>query len=1120
MLKSLYQSALAALLAFGLCAASATADDTCIFAVTADDVPPNVVLLLDSGAEMEQIIEYSGYISDTDYTPSVVIPVDGVNGFFNERGYAIVAKNATTSYLRPIGEDLNPSASGGVTSDSVSTWTINGRTLHLPKAPSAVVDANGIKDNATRFRFSKNYLNYLFFGPYATDSALHNGTDLPSVTRFYMAKKAIFQVARETANKAKFGLYYFVGDSGASSAQPLKMVVNEPLAAIAANNVLDSNFVNNVNNMGTNSYSPLAEGLADVGGYYASPSSGLDPTIDTYCQKNFSLVISAGVSSMDRTPTSKAVPDDFNSDDKDSDGDSSGSGSLPLTTGTVSVPLNVNGSTWLDDVAAYLYKNDIPGYVKGFQNILTYTVGVMTTPASRDFLINTSNNGNGNENLYDTTDPEYGKYHFDADSPDAISDALSAALNSILSRTATFTAPVVPVTRTSSGDYIYLAFFKPLESNFWEGNITKFGLNSQSEIVDKNGNAATWPNGAMRETAVPYWSTLDWADASSSNYMDNTTRNIYTYFPSEEGYTGSVDLTAARNAFTAANSHLDATVLANPSAGASPVADLINYIRGADSYDEDQDGNTTENRSLITGDALHVEPAIFSYTYRFGGGDTTTDSIKKLFYSANDGMLHVVNDETGVEDWGFVPPGQLARLKLLVEGASHEYFVDSSPRLFFLDHNGDGIVDIQTDGLLNADVDDRVILVFGERKGGTDYYAIDVTYPDNPVFLWQLTSASLGENGTALGDSLGETWSEPVFGRVKTSDAESDAGTWVMFVGGGYGLNNSRGNSILAVDVLSGAVVRSFRNQASDAIGMDYSIISNITLVDADSSAKGGFVDKIYVGDLGGNLWRVGKFSSTNFYSHDENINNWQAQILFRAGCDESSCSDGIDNDADGLVDERRQFQYAPDVSLEWGYDLLFLGSGDRDIACQDSTNDRFYAVKDNHIWTGLGEADLVNVRPSSETTAVPQLDLYNADVDNNNIVDKGWYYPLANGEKALAEAVVFSKAVYFTTFIPNDDPCIPGGNSYIYALGYKTGAAVFGDLDSNGLKDDKIEIGGGIGSKPVVVIKEGSERLLISVGSTNPDEGSESSGAGVVSITPDTLPHNFFFIWWREIFK
>ena len=48
------------------------ADDTCIFAVTADDVPPNIVLLLDNGA-----VVASGTPAEV-LTPEVLAPVYGV----------------------------------------------------------------------------------------------------------------------------------------------------------------------------------------------------------------------------------------------------------------------------------------------------------------------------------------------------------------------------------------------------------------------------------------------------------------------------------------------------------------------------------------------------------------------------------------------------------------------------------------------------------------------------------------------------------------------------------------------------------------------------------------------------------------------------------------------------------------------------------------------------------------------------------------------------------------------------------------------------------------------------------------------------------------------------------
>jgi type IV pilus assembly protein PilY1 len=120
-----------------------------------------------------------------------------------------------------------------------------------------------------------------------------------------------------------------------------------------------------------------------------------------------------------------------------------------------------------------------------------------------------SNNGNGKKNLYDSTDIYYGKYHFVAEDPDQLAPAILAAVMDIISQTNSFTAPVVPVTRTTSGNRIYMAFFKPDETNFWEGNLTKFALSPDLEIIDKNNASATWPNGAIRDEAEPFWQTKD-----------------------------------------------------------------------------------------------------------------------------------------------------------------------------------------------------------------------------------------------------------------------------------------------------------------------------------------------------------------------------------------------------------------------------------------------------------------------------------------------------------------------------------------------------------------------------------------------------------------------------------
>ncbi|MEE9566915.1 MAG: PilC/PilY family type IV pilus protein, partial [Desulfobacteria bacterium] len=728
------------------------ADDTCVFAVSADDVPPNIVLLLDNGAEMEQIVWHASYDNSTDYTPNPATPTDVVpngalgNGFFDDNGYGIV-KQGSDYYLVPVLSTLElGSYSDGLLLGSSGTYG----TVTLPVVPSSSVDADGIKDNAAHFRYSKNYLNWIFFsGNYAGD-----GSDLPAKSRFYYAKKAILTVAKLTANQASFGLYNFTSNhSGASSVQPLGMVVNTPLAALPENNTLESNFVNNVNNMGTVTYSPLAEGLASVGGYYASPSSHV---VGEYCQKSFALVVSPGVSSYDNFPPAQTSPSSFSDYDGDNNAGGIGEGNIKADASIYTIPTNLNGSTYLDDVAHYLYTNDIVGYEDGFQNISTYTIGFMGDQESNLFLTNTSNNGNGNVNLYDTTDPEYGKYHFTADSPDTLSSVLLEAISQIVSETNTFTAPVVPVTRTTSGNRIYMAFFTPGDENFWEGNVTKFGLSDDNLIMDASDppQRATWDNGAIKEGAVPYWQTKDWADS-----ILHSDRNIYTYLGGSLVDFNSGNVTAAD--------------LGNPT---HTTEEIIDYIRGRDVLDEDDNGQTNENRAVITGDVLHSEPLVVYYT--------STTAV--VYFGSNDGMLHAVYDEEGHVDngkelWAFIPPDQLPRLKLILEGTGHQYFVDSSPKAF--------INDVDEDGVIEAG--EQVILICGVRGGGSSYFALDITDYNNPQLLWTIdpSQADFAE--------LGETWSEPQFGVVETT-ADSD-GVDVFFIGGGYSSDNTAGKAVFAV---------------------------------------------------------------------------------------------------------------------------------------------------------------------------------------------------------------------------------------------------------------------------------------------------------------------------------
>ena len=87
-------------------------------------------------------------------------------------------------------------------------------------------------------------------------------------------------------------------------------------------------------------------------------------------------------------------------------------------------------------------------------------------------------------------------------------------------------------------------------------------------------------------------------------------------------------------------------------------------------------------------------------------------------------MLHAVDDADGKEAWGFIPPDQLSRLPLLIEGYEHPYYLDASPKAFIYDDDKDGNIE-SADG-------DRIILICGARAGGSSYFALDVTDPVSP----------------------------------------------------------------------------------------------------------------------------------------------------------------------------------------------------------------------------------------------------------------------------------------------------------------------------------------------------------------------------------------------------
>jgi type IV pilus assembly protein PilY1 len=659
--------------------------------------------------------------------------------------------------------------------------------------------------------------------------------------------------------------------------------------------------------------------------------------------------------------------------------------------------------------------------------------------------------------------------------------------------------------------------FKPQARSFWKGNIKKFG------IANKNytgGDAIDLENPPI--TAMDNLTVGDIFDSQGYLVMDSTLNIIkpesdsfWSPYPDdgvevEKGGTGAlllnrdfsanprkiytylganVNLTDSSNAFSLSNAGITSVKLNSDATGRDQI---INFIHGLDAYDwygpcgapgpDDTeaipDGVTNAKRCWGLGAYIHSRPLILHY-----GMNQST-----IFVGGNDGMLHAFDDLTGEELWAFIPPNLLSKLKNL-NGSLVEFFVDGSPKIY-----------IERDGSDNIT---KAVLIFGQRRGGTSYIALDVTNRLNPKFLWEINPTQRIYETTIYPTTdykeLGQTWSTPQIGKIKNG---SD-GKWVAFIAAGYDTNqdnipvlnsDTKGRGIYAVDILTGSLIWRWTKD-EDSSRMVYSIPSDIGKVDTDGDGK---IDRLYVGDMGGRIWRFNIGDATNTAS-------WTGNILFGG---------------------QGKIFYPPDVTLEndaGNYEMVFFGTGDRENPKGELASiNRLYAVKDKlpYPHTPIGEGDLKDV--TEDLLQDPSTtDATKTSIMNELRNKAGWFIKLDQrpGEKCLSSPVVFFGAAYYTTFAPTvegqSNICYLGpGSGIFYAVNFKTGNAVFNLDVTNDVVGEAVitrsdrgkVIGPAIPSGVIITIIEGSSAGYVGI------------GGGVY--VPDVLKRNILIpMSWKMVF-
>jgi type IV pilus assembly protein PilY1 len=592
---------------------------------------------------------------------------------------------------------------------------------------------------------------------------------------------------------------------------------------------------------------------------------------------------------------------------------------------------------------------------------------------------------------------------------------------------------------------------------------------------------------------------------------------------------------------------------------------LIRWVRGNDSLGDEkspQEGGPINIRPSVHGDVLHSRPAVVAYPSQNNPASIV------VFYGANDGTFRAINGNQtdnigtvppGGELWSFIPPeffGQLKRMYfnspvVKLSSTSSAILPAPEPKNYFFD----GSIGVFQD-LDNG----NVYLYITARRGGRLIYAIDVTDPQDPKFMWKRTNT---DTDTRFAE-LGQTWSQPKVALVKGYvDGNGDPKPVLIF-GAGYDPGDdaeppaaaTMGRGIYILDALTGDIVWHAKGGGStneckanpcQLADMIYPIPSDVTLVDRNIADESGFIDRLYVPDLGGNVWRVDLEPAGGNTAVGNTPSDWQVTKLASVG---------------GTGATKRKIFFPPDVVTTKNFDAVMFATGDREHPTlnHDSVNilNRFYMLKDTNVgnsaagwttivddtaaavasWTQATDPEpsclcLFNASPVLPTSASSEPTQPGPVFDPSDQSLKGFYITLKNavatkaadgtvtfgpgienGEKAVNAPTTVGGFTFFGTNTPiPPDPSICQANlgtARGYRIDFLTGESKFVVFD-----------GGGLPPSPVagVVIVDG-QSIPFLIGGGNPDGTGPDDTSSIGGQEPPIpiTPVRSRLYWYRDL--
>lgn len=1059
------------------------------------DVQPNILWLVDDSGSMDwEVLKSEGaraaYTGNTfpdsgniDITPT---EHDRAEMLESCVGYNVMYYDPNVEYLPWSGVDINGNTyqSQPLNAARINPYNPASGTTDLTASDGAHypgyhiwVDADGDDEFDSGECPDPNATGYDYDATFVATSALSSATEMTATDKLnfanwysyyrkreYVAKKSLSGIIVDS--QARMGLATLHNNNSVGTKIEDIDNLSLPVSATATTN--KSNLLTHLFEIDSSGGTPLRENLEQAGDYFESgtnPSTGLfgfTPAPNTpilsqalggECQKNFTILMSDGYSNGNDPSVGNSDADTTNEFDGGSYAD-------------------IYSNT-LADVAMHYYKTDLsplddkvtvdPGIDENTaQHMVTYTVAfgvngdlsagpdadatsflwpqrVAGSASTIDDMRHAAWNGRG--------------LFLNASNPDALIDSLSDAISDIADREGAASAVAFNSTSLDADTYIFQARF---DSDRWSGD-----LDALSFVYDSDGNIVKDVDSG-RSRIVQRWSA---AEELNNRDLVELPRQIITYngtvgvpfsFPVDYKNPEATEINAAQmqdlladapNAYATVDTD---EITENQAFGASIVA----YLRGDNSI-----AGFRDRLGDRLGDIIHSSPEFVAAPDTLypnlieGAGNVYSDFItakqnrtELVYVGSNDGMLHAFNASTGSEHFAYIPglvysSDSQAGLHYLARDAySHIPYVDESP--------------LTADIFVNSQW--RTYLVGALRAGGKGIYVLDVTDPAN---LTEASADSLVKQEFTHAD-LGYTFSRPLVGKMNN-------GRWAAIFGNGY--NNSgdgRGKLFILyldstggfelLDTGVGTIVGADCNDAAS----DCSGISSPTVLDLDGN---GTVDRIYAGDIQGNVWAfdvsdnsTGEWGIAHTDSDDNTV------PLFSA-CNTSPCTTTNRQPITSLSvvkthPNRRSHSTEPNL-------MVYFGTGQY-LAVDDNlttSTQSMYAVWDSNAGE-LDRSDLQVQAISNSSTVSGGRDISTNTVDYVVGSEYGWLIDFPDtGERMVVEPVVVGDIVFFNTMVPEGVICTPGGYGYLmFADRMSGGQPEFTvlDTDNDGVYDDTI-VGG-----------------------------------------------------------